>query len=335
MNFSAPGISIAVLFAAIFVHPAAAQTPTMLIVDVQDVVEYQADISDASKFGLSPGITPPIPFKNFAAATIIGDIVAVNGQPAKGLYTGRSRAVVVSRAPTPGAAIGDVNRTAMREIILEIAKLDGASVGVIMSSGFSGGQTPPGLSADQRGNWAISGGTGAFFGARGQLTQRLQGLERIAPRAASMAEDPANRRINGGGMIRLYVRVIPISVPEIVTTNGQPVVVHSSDFSLVTASKPAVPGEILSMFARGLGPTLPEPEPGELFPLSPLAPVNSPLVITMNGKPAEVLAAVGYPGTADAYQVNFRMPPDAGKGSVRIQMTSAWIAAPPVSITAQ
>jgi uncharacterized protein (TIGR03437 family) len=55
----------------------------------------------------------------------------------------------------------------------------------------------------------------------------------------------------------------------------------------------------------------------------------------VNGKPAEVLAAVGYPGSMDGYQVNFRVPPDAAKGVATIQLSAAWITGTPVSITIQ
>ncbi len=41
-----------------------------------------------------------------------------------------------------------------------------------------------------------------------------------------------------------------------------------------------------------------------------MAVVNSPVEVTVNGKAAEVLGAVGYPFAVDAYQVNFRVPPD-------------------------
>jgi len=57
--------------------------------------------------------------------------------------------------------------------------------------------------------------------------------------------------------------------------------------------------------------------------------------ISVNGKPAEVLGAVGYPGALDAYQVNFRMPSDTGKGLVTIQLGAAWVAGTPVSIMVQ
>ena len=134
-------------------------------------------------------------------------------------------------------------------------------------------------------------------------------------RAASMTEDPANRRLNGGGTQRWIAHLIPMSAPQIVITPGGPAVTHSSDFSLVTASKPAAAGEILSLFASGLGPVNPGVDPGQPFPSSPLAIVNSPVEVTVNGKSAEVLGAVGFPGAVDGYQVNFRSASGYRKGS--------------------
>jgi uncharacterized protein (TIGR03437 family) len=57
--------------------------------------------------------------------------------------------------------------------------------------------------------------------------------------------------------------------------------------------------------------------------------------VTVNGEPAEVLGAAGYPGAVDAYQVNFRVPSDTGKGVAAIQVSAAWIASAPVSIQVQ
>ena len=110
---------------------------------------------------------------------------------------------------------------------------------------------------------------------------------------------------------------------------------HSSDFSLVSPSKPAAAGEILSLFATGLGPTRPSLDPGQPFPASPLAVVNSPIEVTVNGEDAEVLGAVGYPGAVGGYQVNFRLPPDTPKGSATILVSAAWIAGSSVSIPVQ
>ena len=97
----------------------------------------------------------------------------------------------------------------------------------------------------------------------------------------------------------------------------------------------AASGEILSLFATGLGPTRPGVDPGQPFPSNPLAVVNSPLEVIVNGKPAELLSAVGLPGAVNGYQVNFRMPPGLGKGHATIQISAAWVAGAPVSISVE
>ena len=323
--------------AVVACHLASAQQPpsTTLTIDLGNTVEYQDDIYDPVKFARNPNVTPSLgigssgAIANFVVVTLIGDIVAVNGQPAKGLYAGRTRVLNANPTPAPGQAIADVTRTAMREHIFEILQPDGTPVGTIMAMGFSGGNPPPGQASTERANWAILGGTGAFLGARGQV----EGMG-SAGRAASMAEDPANRRLNGGNPNRYFLHIIPMTVPQIVTTANGPAITHSNDFSLVNASKPAAAGEILSLFATGLGPVQ-GVVTGDTFPSNPPAPVNSPVQVIVNGNTAEVIGAVGYPGSVDGYQVNFRVPPDARKGTASVQVTAAWITGTPVSITVQ
>ena len=334
-------IAMTVLLAAVTCSLALGQAPppTILEIDAENIVEYQNDItvlSDPSKIATNPNVTPAVPPRNFLWAVLIGDIVAVNGQPAKGTFVARTHAVTATPAPNPGDAIADISTLAIRYQTFQILQSNGAPVGTIMAFGLEqGGNPPPGAPLAQTGqNFAIVGGTGAFLGARGQ-----QGQERtpqtVNARMASAAEDPARRRINGGGMIRFILHVIPMTTPQILTTASGPAVVHSSDFSLVTAAKPAAAGEILSLFATGLGPTRPGVDPGQPFPSNPPAAVNSPVEVRINGKPAEVLAAVGFPGALDGYQVNFRMPPDAPKGATTVQVSAAWIGGAPVSIAVQ
>ena len=131
------------------------------------------------------------------------------------------------------------------------------------------------------------------------------------------------------------LQVIPMTVPQIVTTPSGPAVTHSSDFTLVTASRPAAAGEILSLFAAGLGPTRPGVDPGQPFPSSPPAVVNSPVQVTVNGNNAQVIGAVGYPGAVDGYQVNFQVPAGTAKGPASVQVSAAWIAGPSVNIPIQ
>jgi uncharacterized protein (TIGR03437 family) len=308
---------------------------TILEVDVVNAVNYQEDISDISKFATDPNVTPQVPQRNFALGVSIGDIVAVNGQPARGTVTQDFRRVLLRSAAGPGQAIADTVRNDVIAGAFEILKSDGTPIGTIVSYGLTGGSPPPGapLSMTQD-SFPIVGGTGAFLGARG-VWGRAVTPQTVAARSASVTEDPANRRRNGGGRGKYVLQVIPMSVPQIVATATGPAITHSSDFALVTASKPAAAGEILSAFVTGLGPTKPGVDPGKPFPSNPLVAVNSPVEVTVNGKSAEVTAAVGYPGAVDGYQVNFRVPSDAAKGTATVQVSAAWIAGPAVSIAIQ
>jgi len=309
--------------------------PTILQVDVENQVSYVEDTADVTKFATLPNVTPAAVLKNFFTSVLIGDIVAVNGQPAKGTIVFHLRKLTLTPTPNPGDSIADIGRGTLEVAVIEIQTSDGTPVGSLMSIGLGGvGTPPPGAPlAQTQGNNAIVSGTGAFLGAHGLKGQAV--LPNAIPlRQASIAEDPANRRKNGGGSSRFLLTIIPMSVPQVVVTSGGPAVTHSS-FSLVTASNPAVPGEVLSAFVTGLGPTRPGVDPGTPFPPGPLAVVNSPVTVAVNGEPAEVLAAVALPGAVDGYQVNFRIPPDAAKGTATIQVTAAWIAGPAVSIPIQ
>jgi uncharacterized protein (TIGR03437 family) len=330
---------MAIVLVAAYCTPGRGQAvppPTILNIDVENLVNYSGDVSDPSKFATDPGVTTASAVRNFGTIVILGDIVAVNGQPAKGNFVQHARAVNLNPAANPGQAIADVMRGNASDQVFEIQNADGTAIGSIMTSGLAGaGPPPPGAPlAVTQGNNAIVGGTGAFLGARGHSGQAVTAAT-VANRQASVTEDPANRRRNGGGKARFVETLIPLTVPQIVTASGGPAVIHSSDFSLVTVSKPAVAGEILSVFVTGLGPTRPGIDPGKPFPASPLAVVGSPVDVVVNGRFAEVTAAVGFPGAVDGYQVNFRVPSDATRGTATIQVSAAWITGPAVTINTQ
>ena len=316
---------------------------SILKVEVQDLVFYEVDSGDASKFGANTSVT----LSSLSCAgqsfgghlmnrtVALGDIVAVNGQPAKGTYITSGSTICLSPTPAPGQPIGDISTGPMVSETYEILQTDGTPVGTIMTNGLRiASPTPPGPPAGNF-NFTIVGGTGAFFGVRGQAGNPGGNLGSRAPVSRSITEDPSMRRVNGGMHALFTLYVIPLSRPEITITAGGPAITHSDGFSLVSESKPAAPGEILSLFASGLGPTRPGVDPGQPFPSDPPAVVNSPLQVMVNGRPAEALAAVGLPGAVDGYQVDFRVPSDTSKGPASIQVSAAWIAGAPVSIPVQ
>jgi hypothetical protein len=231
---------------------------TILNVNVENIVVYYEDVSDASTFATNPNVKVAAVSRNFQTSVLIGDIVSVNGQPAKGVTVHTFRTINLRTAPTPGQAIADLMRANSQSLTFEFLRGDDSTpIGSIMASGLGGAGTPPPGAplVVTQGNNTIVGGTGAFLGARGQQGQAVTS-QTVSNRQASMTEDPANRRQNGGGKTQFVLDVIPMSAPQIVTSSGAPAIFHA-DFSPVTAAKPAKAGEVLIAMATGLGPTRP------------------------------------------------------------------------------
>jgi uncharacterized protein (TIGR03437 family) len=297
-----------------------AQTPQFATLDIEweNAVGYLDDLADPAKLVTSPTIAN-LNLRNFMGFFDIADIVSVNGKPARGSWILGGRVMQLFPSPLPGQAIGDLGRGAMVDIHLEILQSDAIRVGTIMTSGFTGGPAPPGSLLVGFCNLAVTGGTGAFQGVTGTAASPS-----FSFRPTSMQKDPGNRRTNGGTRGRFIINLIPLSRPEIVTTVNGPAVFHS-DFSPVTLSRPARTGEVLIVTATGLGPTRPGLNPGTPFPDSPSQEVNSPLEVTVNGKPADVLNKIGWPGTTDTYRLELRVPDGTAPGMAALQVTAAFI----------
>ena len=306
--------------------------PVILQVDVENFVRYVEDITDPSQFATRAAVTPAVLPRNFVEFLAIADIVAVNGQPARGTYLSRGRTTNLSPSPTNGAAIADVTRMGAVDTRFEIQGADGTTIGTIIALEFGGGPAPPGAPLEiTQGNNMIVGGTGAYLGARGSFGQAVTASS-VATRQASMTEDPGNRRRNGGGRTRFVLEVVPMTRPEILMAGDEPLIAHASDNKVVTTSNPASAGETLNLFASGLGPTRPGVDPGQPFPSSPPSIVNSPVQIIVNGRPASVLTAVGVPGRVDTYQVQFQVPSGVTAGAAVIQVIDALVPGPAATV---
>ena len=146
-----------------------------------------------------------------------------------------------------------------------------------------------------------------------------------------MAEDPANRRIHGGGTSRILLHLIPMTWPEIAMLSTGPAICHAEGFSPVTAQNPARSGELLTMSVHGLGPVRPNLDPGKPFPALEEGIVNavtSPVEVTVDAKPAPVVNALGWPGLNNTYRVDFQVPDGIEPGTAALGLSVAWINGP-------
>lgn len=89
---------------------------------------------------------------------------------------------------------------------------------------------------------------------------------------------------------------------------------------LVGASSPATPGEILTIYALGLGATNP-PTPSGVYSDLTLRPLVSPSAITVGGKTAQIFFAGSQPGASGLYVINFKVPSDLAEGNQPVILT--------------
>jgi uncharacterized protein (TIGR03437 family) len=296
--------------------PAAADAPVVITVEAQNSTLYRGDTFDLSKIAKDPGPTTSVNTA-FITSFNIADIRTINGGTARGIWSYTVGALPFRANPQPGQPIADVDSSGMFQCIWQIVTADGKYIGTLIDNG-----------ALPSPHHIVTGGDGAFLG----MTGVHGAMQSVTPqRAASTSEDPANRRTLGGGTLRTTFYLFPRSRPNVIATSGGPAVTHA-DGTLVSTASPAAAGELLTLYATGLGPTTPFVEIGQVFPQGSAYPVNAPVNITINGQSSEVLYAGGYAGSVNGYQVNFRFPAGIPMGTGSLQLTAAWIPGVPVTI---
>jgi hypothetical protein len=182
--------------------------PATLQVNVNNFVLYNYDTFDPSQFGTNPAATN-VMMKTYNYHISIGDIVAINSEAAKGTLLCTHTMFVLSPAAVAGSgrAIADTGRAMIDDCSLEVLESDGTAVGTIFIHGLFGGPPAPRApAAVARSSMIVTGGTGAFLGVRGQAGQTGP----WTPRVASVTEDPANRRLNGGGTESIVLQLFPM-----------------------------------------------------------------------------------------------------------------------------
>jgi uncharacterized protein (TIGR03437 family) len=105
---------------------------------------------------------------------------------------------------------------------------------------------------------------------------------------------------------------------------GIPVVVKASNQQLVTPANPIHSGDVITIYATGLGSTSPQIEAGLPAPFAPLAVTTVLPDVRLGGVPLAVLYAGLAPGEVGVYQINARAPARAPQGDqVALTLTQA------------
>ncbi len=138
---------------------------------------------------------------------------------------------------------------------------------------------------------------------------------------------------NGNGPAEAPATVAAVA-PAVFFGPSGGIVVKNSDFSLLGPANPAHAGDVLVVFATGLGATNPAIEGASLAPSSP-AVVIAPVAATIGGRDAEVIASVASPGFAGLYQVAVRVPAGVAAGNAPLVLRSGEAVSNTVDIALQ
>ena len=145
----------------------------------------------------------------------------------------------------------------------------------------------------------------------------------IVPYEISSAQVAQIQIINGGTPSNTVTEYVNATTPGVFTTPsggaGYAAALHP-DYSLVTPSSPAKPGETIAVFVTGLGTASPSNPDGAAGPSSPLSYTSNTITALVAGQAANVAFAGLAPGLAGLYQVNLTIPSGLTAGDYYLEI---------------
>ena len=122
----------------------------------------------------------------------------------------------------------------------------------------------------------------------------------VAPGSRGLVVD------NGNGPSKSASVSVVAAAPAIFFS-PTPAVLKNANYSLVSGTNPAKAGDVLLVYATGMGQTSPALTTGGLVPAAELA-YTIPVTATIGGKAATVVYSIAAPGFAGLYQVAVTVP---------------------------
>lgn len=127
------------------------------------------------------------------------------------------------------------------------------------------------------------------------------------------------------------------ALPGIFTVDGTAgVIVHGADNSLIASDSPAARGEVVVLYATGLGAVSPPSITGQpAANAEPLSRTVSTPVVTIGGAGAQVLFSGLAPNFVGLYQMNVVVPQNSKVGNVPVIVQAGGVASKAVTMSVQ
>ncbi len=132
---------------------------------------------------------------------------------------------------------------------------------------------------------------------------------------------------NGGVTLPDTITTIAVDPTALVYADNSAKAEHGADFSFITASSPAAPGEPILLYMAAMGATNPQVPSGAASPSGPLASLTTQPTVTIGGQTAPILFAGLTPGAVGLYQINVTVPMGLPSGPAAVVITQGGVTA--------
>ena len=233
--------------------------------------------------------------------------------------------VVSDTAPTlnAGAVLNNLNPQVGAQLAPgTIVQIYGSSLGVTAAGAVVGGQ----LQTSLNGVSVTMNGIAAplFYASNVQIDAQ------IPSELAAGQQYQVQAKVNG-----LYSNPVLINTtavaPGLASFADGTVIAQDTNYQLITANHPAHAGEVIILYATGMGPTNPAVATGTVTPGSLIQVAVAPQV-TVGKANAQVLFAGLSPGSVGLYQIDVVIPAEAGTGNVPLVVTQSGVASNTVTV---
>lgn len=137
-------------------------------------------------------------------------------------------------------------------------------------------------------------------------------------------------KVSVDGVANSNVVTVPLAqyAPTIFQAAGIVAAVDATTGSIITAANPARAGDVVELYANGLGPVNNQPNSGDPAPVTqPLATTKSQPTVTIGGQNAAVSYSGLNPGNPGLYQINVTVPA-VGSGNQTVTLSIGGASAP-------
>ena len=141
-------------------------------------------------------------------------------------------------------------------------------------------------------------------------------------------------KVNVDGVANSNVITVPLAqyAPTIFQSSGIVAAVNATTGTIITAANPAHAGDVVELYANGLGPVNNQPASGDPSPVTlPLATTKTAPTVTIGGQGATVSYSGLAPGNPGLYQINVTVPA-VSSGNQTVTLSIGGVSAPTATI---